>query len=62
MTLGEMDHNFTETEGKCIDNCVLKMFKSERILRSIVPFRLGSGNFTQELIEKRLNNPTDSYG
>jgi hypothetical protein len=46
MTLGEMDPNFTETEGKCIDNCVLKMFKSERILRSIVPFRLGSGNFT----------------
>lgn len=62
MKIGECDPQFSNEEGKCIDTCVSKMFQSERLLRSAIPFRLSAGNLTQEAIVKRLNNPTDSYG
>ena len=54
---------FSETESFCIDNCVRKMFGSEKMLRAYIPFRIKqTGNLSMKEIERRLNNPSDSYG
>ena len=53
---------FTELEAQCVDNCVRKIFASTKVLRAYLPLRLKEGKITEREIERRLNNPTDSYG
>jgi hypothetical protein len=54
---------FSETESLCIDNCVRKIFGSEKMIRAYIPLRIKqTGNLSMKEVERRLNNPSDSYG
>ena len=49
-----------EKEDKCLNNCVEKLYVTEKLLKTYVPTKFS--RLTQRDIEHRLNNPTDSYG
>jgi hypothetical protein len=55
---------FVPAEIKCVNICAQKMFQSEKILRTHMPYRLQSSkqDLSETEVAKRLNNPTDSYG
>jgi len=57
---------FTDTETTCVDNCIQKVFDTEKVLRRYLPFKMTKANeranLTVKEMEKRLNNPTDAYG
>ena len=50
----------SEREIECMKACVEKIFISERLLKSYIPRKFAKLSFKD--IEKRLDNPTDSYG
>ena len=51
---------FTEGEMSCADNCVRKMFGSDRLIRAYMPLRMRqTGNLSMSELQKRLNNPTN---
>ena len=54
---------FSERESKCLDNCVKKLFGSDKVMRSYLPLRLKqAGGLSMREVAKRLDNPTDEYG
>jgi hypothetical protein len=60
---GPNDLQFNESESTCIDNCAAKVFGSDKVLRSYLPFLLVQAKgLSSTEIEKRMNNPTDEYG
>lgn len=52
--------DLSEGESKCLQNCVEKVFVSERLLKGYLPSRFSKLSF--KAVEDRLNNPTDSHG
>ena len=57
---GEM---FSEKESECVDNCIKKVFGTERVLKAYIPQRMRqAGNLSMTELERRTNNPSDSYG
>lgn len=47
-------------ELQCLQTCVEKVFVSERLLKAYIPKKFS--RLSHKDIEKRLDNPTDSYG
>lgn len=47
-------------EEECLNNCMEKMFITEKILKTYLPKKFSK--ITQKEIKHRLDNPTDSYG
>ena len=43
-----------------MQNCVEKMYVTERLLKSQIPRKFS--RLSTKDVEQRLNNPTDSYG
>jgi hypothetical protein len=50
----------SEGETTCLQNCVEKMYVSERLVKNYIPSKFSKLSFKN--VEDRLNNPTDSYG
>ena len=53
---------FNEKETICLDNCVFKVFATEKVMRAYLPTRLMSLRLTQSEITHRLNTPNEERG
>ena len=53
---------YNEAETKCLDNCVYKVFASEKLMRAYLPSRLQSLKLTENELNKRVNNPNRELG
>ena len=53
---------YTEKEANCLDNCVYKVFSSEKIMRAYLPTRLAELKLTESELQKRINNPNKDIG
>lgn len=51
---------YTPKELECLDNCVEKLFVTEKLLKGYMVTKFSK--LTEKEIVSRLNNPTDSYG
>ena len=46
-----------------MDNCVKKLFGSDKVMQAYLPMRLRqAGGLTMREVENRMNNPTEEYG
>ena len=53
---------FNDKEAECLDNCVYKVFATEKVMRAYLPTRLNEVRMTAQDLEKRLNNPNEERG
>lgn len=54
---------FSEKETECIENCTVKIFNTEQLLMDYLPQRLlAGGPLDEDIVSKRMNNPTDEIG
>ena len=53
---------FSANESECIENCTSKVFATDKAMRGYLPIRISSVNLTENKLQQRLNNPTDSIG
>ena len=53
---------FNENEVSCLDNCVYKVFSTEKVMRAYLPTRLMELKLTSQGLEKRLNTPNEERG
>lgn len=53
---------FSDAEVECLDNCALKVFSTEKLMRAYIPNRLSGLKLTQTELERRINNPNDERG
>ena len=58
----EREQLFNKQEADCVDNCVYKLFATERVMRAYLPTRMNKVKVNQSQLEKRINNPNEEHG
>mmetsp|Transcript_24063 Transcript_24063/g.29903 ORF Transcript_24063/g.29903 Transcript_24063/m.29903 type:complete len:100 (-) Transcript_24063:62-361(-) len=53
---------YSEKESTCLDNCVYKVFATDKAMRAYLPTRLMELKLSTSELEKRLNNPNEEHG
>ena len=53
---------FSDKESNCLDNCVYKVFASEKVMKAYLPTRFRELKLNQSELGKRLNNPNQEHG
>ena len=53
---------YSQGEATCLDNCVYKVFSSEKLMRAYLPTRMAELKLTQGELERRINNPNKEHG